>query len=44
MEAEGLGVGEFSPRAVERFLAERQRQGYVTRRAQERLGRGLPCS
>src|SRR5437764_8650027 len=28
MEAEGLGVEELTPRAVERFVAERRRVGY----------------
>ena len=31
MEAGGLEVGEFSPTIVERFLAERRRQGYASR-------------
>jgi integrase/recombinase XerD len=31
MEAEGLDVTELTPLVVERFLAERRRQGYVTK-------------
>ena len=31
MEAERLEVGQLTPPVVERFLAERRRQGYVTR-------------
>jgi integrase/recombinase XerD len=31
MESEGLDVAQFTPQAVERFVAERRRQGYVTK-------------
>jgi integrase/recombinase XerD len=41
LETEGLDVARFTPQAVERFLAERQRQGYLTKVSPKSLRRLL---